>query len=92
MRSDLSHPYCVLLTLCKKESEDPTTSIEEGEAGEEGSGTGGVMSTHAGGAGHLGVNVDTDEGPRYFGYRESKLELSTGALQTAWCVFALFFR
>lgn len=79
------HPYRTLLTLCKKESEGSATPAEEGEAGELGT-AGGVSSTSAG-AGNLGVGVGTDEGPRYWGTGEGKLELSAGALQTAWCVF-----
>ncbi|KXN91161.1 RNA polymerase II holoenzyme cyclin-like subunit [Leucoagaricus sp. SymC.cos] len=78
------HPYRTLLTLCKKESElDPSaTPAEEGEAGEVGSSGFSGLS----GAGNLGVGIGADDGPRYWGTGEGKLELSTGALQTAWFI------
>ncbi|KAF5363253.1 hypothetical protein D9756_001013 [Leucocoprinus leucothites] len=81
------HPYRTLLTLCKKESELDTsaTPAEEGEAGELGS-TGFSTGHHSSGAGNLGVGIGADEGPRYWGTGEGKLELSTGALQTAWFI------
>jgi cyclin C len=81
------HPYRTLLTLCKKESEfDPSaTLVEEGEAGEVGS-FGGFSGSAQSGAGNLGAGIGADDGPRYWGTGEGKLELSTGALQTAWYV------
>lgn len=79
------HPYRTLLTLCKKESElDPSaTPAEEGEAGEVGA-VGFSGSTSLSGSGHLGVGIGADDGPRYWGTGEGRLELSAGALQTAW--------
>jgi len=72
------HPYRTLLTLCKKESEldSSATPAEEGETADTGS-TVGLPS-------NLGVGVGADDGPRYWGTGEGKLELSSGALQTAW--------
>ena len=40
-------------------------------------------------AGELGVGVAGSDGPRYWGSDEAKLELSEGALQTAW--YARFY-
>jgi len=70
------HPYRTLLTLCKKESEldSSATPVEEGETGD----------TAVGPSSTLGVGVGVDDGPRYWGTGEGKLELSSGALQTAW--------
>ncbi|KAF9442492.1 cyclin-like protein [Macrolepiota fuliginosa MF-IS2] len=71
------HPYRTLLTLCKKESEDSATPAEEGEAGELAAATA---------SGNVGVGVGAEDGPRYWGTGEGRLELSTGALQTAWFI------
>lgn len=80
------HPYRTLLTLCKKESEDSATPAEEGEAGELGSGI--IGTTTFTGSNSLGVGIGADDGPRYWGTGEGQLELSAGALQTAWCVYS----
>ncbi|KAF9530960.1 cyclin-like protein [Crepidotus variabilis] len=34
----------------------------------------------------LGIGLDTDDGPRYWGTGEGQLELPTGALQVAWSI------
>lgn len=80
------HPYRTLLTLCKKESEDSATPAEEGEAGELGNGG---VATSSGFGGNLGAGIGADDGPRYWGTGEGRLELSAGALQTAWCALFL---
>lgn len=62
------HPYRTLLTLCKKEISDGTSSSEseEGEADE------------------VGVGIGSEDGSRYWGAGDGRLELAEGALQTAW--------
>ncbi|TFK63986.1 cyclin-like protein [Pluteus cervinus] len=37
-------------------------------------------------AGEVGVGIGSDDGPRYWGTGEGQLELSSGALQTAWFI------
>ncbi|GLB33231.1 putative cyclin family protein [Lyophyllum shimeji] len=64
------HPYRTLLTLCRKEVSD-TASLFGSEEGE---------------ADEAGVGLSADEGPRYWGTGEGQLELSEGALQTAWFI------
>ncbi|KAG6811959.1 hypothetical protein H0H92_005063 [Tricholoma furcatifolium] len=64
------HPYRTLLTLCKKENED-TASNYGSEEGE---------------ADEMGAGLSVDEGPRYWGTGEGRLELTESALQTAWFV------
>ncbi|KAG7096438.1 hypothetical protein E1B28_003875 [Marasmius oreades] len=56
--------------LCKKEVNDGS----------------GNMSFQEVEVGEVGVGIPTDEGPRYWGSDEAKLELSEGALQTAWFI------
>jgi len=62
------HPYRTLLTLCKKEVND-SSSLFGSEEGE---------------ADEASVGVGSDDGPRYWGTGEGQLELTDGALQTAW--------
>jgi cyclin-C len=62
------HPYRTLLTLCKKEIND-SSSLFGSEEGE---------------ADEAGADVGADDGLRYWGTGEGQLELSDGALQTAW--------
>ncbi|KAF9078755.1 cyclin-like protein [Rhodocollybia butyracea] len=65
------HPYRTLLALCKKESNaEPRTDSPPDEAE----------------AGELGTGIGSDDGPRYWGTGQGKLELSEGALQTAWFI------
>ncbi|KAF5372017.1 hypothetical protein D9615_008128 [Tricholomella constricta] len=64
------HPYRTLLTLCKKEVTD-TTSLFGSEEGE---------------ADEVGVGLGAEDGTRYWGTGEGQLELSEGALQTAWFI------
>ncbi|KAG5638235.1 hypothetical protein H0H81_001109 [Sphagnurus paluster] len=64
------HPYRTLLSLCRKEVTD-TASLFGSEEGE---------------ADGVGVGLGTDDGPRYWGTGEGQLELSEGAIQTAWFI------
>ncbi|XP_006460431.1 hypothetical protein AGABI2DRAFT_220473, partial [Agaricus bisporus var. bisporus H97] len=72
------HPYRSLLALCKKESEEPI-AVNDNEPGA--FNTSSIMSGNA-----LGLGIGADDGPRYWGTGEGKLELSAGALQTAWFI------
>lgn len=62
------HPYRTLLALCRKEASN-TASTPASEEAE---------------AGEVGVGLAVEDGPRYWGTGEGQLELSEGALQTAW--------
>ncbi|KAF8075825.1 cyclin-like protein [Lyophyllum atratum] len=64
------HPYRTLLTLCKKEVTD-TASLFGSEEGE---------------ADEMGAGLGAEEGTRYWGTGEGQLELTEGALQTAWFI------
>jgi len=64
------HPYRTLLTLCKKEISD-SASLFGSEEGE---------------ADEAGVGIGAEDGPRYWGTGEGQLEMSDGALQTAWFI------
>ncbi|KAG6910169.1 hypothetical protein DXG01_012618 [Tephrocybe rancida] len=64
------HPYRTLLTLCKKETPD-SASLFGSEEGE---------------ADELGAGLGTEEGPRYWGTGEGRLELTESALQSAWFI------
>ncbi|KAF9268444.1 cyclin-like protein [Marasmius fiardii PR-910] len=66
------HPYRTLLALCKKETND-------------GSGSASMVSQEVE-VGEVGVGIPTDDGPRYWGSDDAKLELSDSALQTAWFI------
>jgi len=86
------HPYRSLLALCKKASPNtspgPTSgsdinpALMEAEAGELQFGVGGDLLS----ADDLGVGLDAEDGPRYWGTGEGRLELSENAVQTAWYV------
>jgi cyclin C len=62
------HPYRTLLTICKKEISD-SSSLFGSEEGE---------------ADEVGVGVGGDDSLRYWGTGDGQLELTDGALQTAW--------
>jgi cyclin C len=70
------HPYRSLFALCKKESEEPA-AVDDNEPGAFNATN--ILSGNA-----LGLGVGVDDGARYWGTGEGKLELSAGALQTAW--------
>jgi cyclin C len=62
------HPYRTLLTLCKKEVSDGAS----------------LFGSEEGEADEAGIGVGGEDGPRYWGTGDGQLELSDGALQTAW--------
>ncbi|KAF9457251.1 cyclin-like protein [Collybia nuda] len=64
------HPYRTLLTLCRKEATD-SASLFGSEEGE---------------AEEAGIGIGTEDGPRYWGTGEGQLEVTDGALQTAWFI------
>ncbi|KAG6816126.1 hypothetical protein H0H87_008476 [Tephrocybe sp. NHM501043] len=64
------HPYRTLLTLCKKETPD-SASLFGSEEGE---------------ADEMGAGVGSEDGARYWGTGEGRLELTEVALQTAWFI------
>ncbi|KIY43058.1 C/H/G cyclin [Fistulina hepatica ATCC 64428] len=68
------HPYRTLVALCRScpEEKDPFAGKYLGFFGLE--------------AGELGIGIGGDEGPRYWGTGDGYLELSEGALQTAWFI------
>ncbi|KAJ3827731.1 cyclin-like protein [Lentinula raphanica] len=68
------HPYRTLLALCKKESSSSASGGNADMVGEEAE------------AGELGTGIGAEDGPRYWGTGEGKLELSEAALQTAWFI------
>ncbi|KAK7459632.1 RNA polymerase II holoenzyme cyclin-like subunit [Stygiomarasmius scandens] len=86
------HPYRSLLALCKKASpnaspgptsgSDISAALMEAEAGELQFGVGGDLLS----ADDLGVGLDAEDGPRYWGTGEGRLELSENAVQTAWFI------
>ncbi|KAG6849433.1 hypothetical protein H0H93_008509 [Arthromyces matolae] len=67
------HPYRSLLTLCVKKESADSASLFGPEEGE---------------ADEPGAGIGSDDGPRYWGTGEGRLELTENALQTAWLVFA----
>ncbi|KAG6864168.1 hypothetical protein C0991_011887 [Blastosporella zonata] len=67
------HPYRTLLTLCKKGASDSASSSLFGGSEE-------------GEADEMGAGIDADDGPRYWGTGEGRLELTEDALQTAWFI------
>ncbi|KIK57464.1 hypothetical protein GYMLUDRAFT_247097 [Collybiopsis luxurians FD-317 M1] len=70
------HPYRTLLALvCKKE---PNPGA--------GNGSNSVPDPEEAEAGELGTGIGTEDGPRYWGTGQGKLELSEAALQTAWFI------
>ncbi|KAJ4473573.1 cyclin-like protein [Lentinula aciculospora] len=69
------HPYRTLLALCKKDSSSSPAS-----------GSHSISPTDEAEAGELGTGIGIEDGPRYWGTGEGKLELSEGALQTAWFI------
>ncbi|KAJ3709746.1 cyclin-like protein [Lentinula guzmanii] len=68
------HPYRTLLALCKKDS-----SMSPGGGNSD-------MPSQEAEAGELGTGIGAEDGPRFWGTGEGKLELSEVALQTAWFI------
>lgn len=75
------HPYRTLLALvCKKEANAGNRNDSSA-----------LMDAEEGEADEMGIGIGAEEGRRYWGTGQGKLELSTGALQTAWYVQGLLF-
>lgn len=62
------HPYRTLLALCKNEVGSAGSTPQSPETE----------------AGEVGVGLALEDGARYWGTGSGQLELSEGALQTAW--------
>ncbi|THU93746.1 hypothetical protein K435DRAFT_861193 [Dendrothele bispora CBS 962.96] len=67
----VSHPYRTLLVLCKKKWWERSMMMIEAEAGELQFGVGRDLLD----AGDLGVGLGSDDGPRYWGNGQGRLEL-----------------